>query len=218
MGRCLSVAWRAVPCPHPGFKPTKHWAACSGARELNHSATGPAPMTLILKTATSCAYGTSKYSSLVPGLFFLSLTFYAHRFCCCFERNGPVFLRTAAGHLQNSLGMKTCSTSGEVFSTLVCFSCHMSPLCVLPKMSSQWRLLWTFKIHAGEMWSQIVDGDMPRIAKHLEAFLLCSGEAWRMVHYSFNYYVFSARYVLGNIPSTGGTRKINRILFLWNLL
>ena len=21
----------------------KHWAACSGARELNHSATGPAP-------------------------------------------------------------------------------------------------------------------------------------------------------------------------------
>src|SRR3712207_6244786 len=31
-----------VPCPRPGFEPTKHWAACSGARELNHSATGPA--------------------------------------------------------------------------------------------------------------------------------------------------------------------------------
>ena len=30
------------PCPHPGFEPTKHWAACSGACELNHSATGPA--------------------------------------------------------------------------------------------------------------------------------------------------------------------------------
>src|SRR3712207_6426784 len=38
-------AWsdRAVPCPRPGFEPTKHWAACSRARELNHSATGPAP-------------------------------------------------------------------------------------------------------------------------------------------------------------------------------
>uniref|UniRef100_A0A8C4KYR4 ATP binding cassette subfamily B member 1 n=1 Tax=Equus asinus asinus TaxID=83772 RepID=A0A8C4KYR4_EQUAS len=27
--------------PHPGFKPTKHLASCSGARELNHSAVGP---------------------------------------------------------------------------------------------------------------------------------------------------------------------------------
>ena len=43
MGHCLSVVWWAVPCPRPGFEPTKHWAACSGARELNHSATGPAP-------------------------------------------------------------------------------------------------------------------------------------------------------------------------------
>ena len=43
MGRCLSVVWRAVPCPRPGFEPTKHWASCSGARELNHTATGPAP-------------------------------------------------------------------------------------------------------------------------------------------------------------------------------
>ena len=32
-----------MPCPRPGFELTKHWAACSGARELNHSATGPAP-------------------------------------------------------------------------------------------------------------------------------------------------------------------------------
>ena len=43
MGRCLSVVWWAVPCPRPGFEPTKHWATCSGAYELNHSATGPAP-------------------------------------------------------------------------------------------------------------------------------------------------------------------------------
>ena len=26
------------------YEPTKHWAACRGARELNHSATGPAPL------------------------------------------------------------------------------------------------------------------------------------------------------------------------------
>ena len=32
-----------MPCPRPGFEPTKHWATCSRARELNHSATGPAP-------------------------------------------------------------------------------------------------------------------------------------------------------------------------------
>ena len=32
-----------MSCPRPGFEPTKHWAAGSGARELNHSATGPAP-------------------------------------------------------------------------------------------------------------------------------------------------------------------------------
>ena len=32
-----------MPCPRPGFEPTKHWAACSGAHELNHSTTGPAP-------------------------------------------------------------------------------------------------------------------------------------------------------------------------------
>ena len=37
-----------MPCPHPGFEPTKHWAACSGARELNHSATGPAPRLCLL--------------------------------------------------------------------------------------------------------------------------------------------------------------------------
>lgn len=35
-----------------------------------------------------------------------------------------------------------------------------------------------------------------------------------MVHYSFNYYVFSARYVLGNIPSTGGTRQNKQKLVL----
>ena len=45
MGRRLSVAWWAVPRPRPGFEPTKHWAACSGARELNHSA--PALLFLI---------------------------------------------------------------------------------------------------------------------------------------------------------------------------
>ena len=43
VGHCLSIVWWAVPCPRPGFEPTKHWAACSGARKLNHSATGPAP-------------------------------------------------------------------------------------------------------------------------------------------------------------------------------
>ena len=37
-----------MPCPRPGFEPTKHWAACSGARELNHSATGPAPILVVL--------------------------------------------------------------------------------------------------------------------------------------------------------------------------
>ena len=46
MGCCLSVVWWVVPCPCPVFEPTKHWAACSGARELNHSATGPAPRVL----------------------------------------------------------------------------------------------------------------------------------------------------------------------------
>ena len=37
-----------MPCPRPGFELTKHWAACSGARELNPSATGPAPNNLKL--------------------------------------------------------------------------------------------------------------------------------------------------------------------------
>ena len=49
MGRCLSVVWWAVPCLRPGFEPTKHWAAYSGARELNHSATGPAPSMALFK-------------------------------------------------------------------------------------------------------------------------------------------------------------------------
>ena len=35
-------------CPRPGFEPMKHWAACSGAREPNHSATGPAPVFPVL--------------------------------------------------------------------------------------------------------------------------------------------------------------------------
>src|SRR3712207_7434297 len=33
-----------------GFEPTKHWAACSGACELNHSATGPAPLDELFKS------------------------------------------------------------------------------------------------------------------------------------------------------------------------
>ena len=48
MGCCLSVVWWAVPCLRPGFKPTKHWATCSRTRELNHSATRPAPKYFIL--------------------------------------------------------------------------------------------------------------------------------------------------------------------------
>ena len=43
MGRCLNMAWRVVPCPHPGFEPAKPWAAGRGAHKLNHSATGLAP-------------------------------------------------------------------------------------------------------------------------------------------------------------------------------
>ena len=42
-----------MPCPRPGFEPTKHWAACSGARELSHSATGPAPIGTFLKSSSS---------------------------------------------------------------------------------------------------------------------------------------------------------------------
>src|SRR3712207_5087232 len=38
-----------ISCPRPGFEPTKHWAACSGARELNRSATGPAPLWWFLR-------------------------------------------------------------------------------------------------------------------------------------------------------------------------
>ena len=38
---CGTLPQRGLPCPCPGFEPTKHWATCSRARELNHSATGP---------------------------------------------------------------------------------------------------------------------------------------------------------------------------------
>ena len=38
------MVWWAVPRPCPGFAPTKHGAACSGACKLNHSAMGPAPL------------------------------------------------------------------------------------------------------------------------------------------------------------------------------
>ena len=34
------MAWWAVPCLHPGSKPGKPWATWSGARKLNHSASG----------------------------------------------------------------------------------------------------------------------------------------------------------------------------------
>ena len=55
MGRCLSMVWWAVQCLHPGFEPTKHWAACSGARELNHSATWPATgLTLSYELLSLC--------------------------------------------------------------------------------------------------------------------------------------------------------------------
>ena len=56
MGRCLSEVWWAAPCPRPGFEPAKLWAACSGALELNHSATGPAPSgSLLLLTQALAA-------------------------------------------------------------------------------------------------------------------------------------------------------------------
>ena len=50
-GRCLSMVQWAVPCPHPGPEPAKHWAACSGAHEPNHSATGPAPFISVFQAA-----------------------------------------------------------------------------------------------------------------------------------------------------------------------
>ena len=42
VGRHLNMAWWAVPCPRPGSKLAKS-RATSGARKLNHSATGPPP-------------------------------------------------------------------------------------------------------------------------------------------------------------------------------
>ena len=44
-----------MPCPRPGFEPTKHWAAYHGAPELNHSATGPAPPSgFLTRSPASC--------------------------------------------------------------------------------------------------------------------------------------------------------------------
>ena len=42
VGCRLSMAWWAVRCMHPGSQPAKPWAG-SGAHEINHLATGPAP-------------------------------------------------------------------------------------------------------------------------------------------------------------------------------
>ena len=42
-GMLPQSGFMSSPIPCPGFKPTKHWATCSGVCELNHLATGPAP-------------------------------------------------------------------------------------------------------------------------------------------------------------------------------
>ena len=77
MGRCLSVVWWAAPCPRPGFEPAKHWAACSGARELNHSATGPAPSVILFFSLHSGSIFLEISSSdLLIVLLFLSSLFY----------------------------------------------------------------------------------------------------------------------------------------------
>ena len=69
--------WRAVPCPRPGFEPTKPWAACSGAREPNHSATGPAPasyfLTCLLCAPTATAVSTSDLTNKTRTCTFMDL-------------------------------------------------------------------------------------------------------------------------------------------------
>ena len=54
-----------MPCPRPGFEVTKHWAACSGARERNHLATGPALTVL-----------TFNVSFIFPGNIYWQLHFF----------------------------------------------------------------------------------------------------------------------------------------------
>ena len=44
MGCCPNVAWRVVPCSCPGSEMAKTLGRCNGAHELNHLATGPAPV------------------------------------------------------------------------------------------------------------------------------------------------------------------------------
>ena len=82
MGRCLSVVWWAVPRPRPGFEPTKHWVACSGAHELNHSTTGPAPLVTTFNLIptlcqTLCIYYF--YSIQLPWKWALLFLFYRQR-------------------------------------------------------------------------------------------------------------------------------------------
>ena len=94
----------------------KHWAACSGARELNHSATGPAPNVNYLEL--------KKEASLLPGQvkckeWLKAVRGHAHRRGCATAE--------AAG---------TCSTLPVAHSPAVAlqmlFRCALAPAPFLP--------------------------------------------------------------------------------------
>ena len=120
MGRRLSVVWWAVPCPRPGFEPTKHWAACSRARKLNHSATGPAPQNAAFFLITMYYFIVwmqhnlyDKYMYILPILKILPIFLYHQQ--CCSEHPGTQIFMPMWKHFLGSIPARgTCWIKGHM--------------------------------------------------------------------------------------------------------
>ena len=75
---CGTLPQRGLMSSAMSVEPTKHWAACSRAHELNHSATGPAP---ICRNFIDCLINSSK--SLTRLIFcYLMIYLIDHKLWC----------------------------------------------------------------------------------------------------------------------------------------